>query len=83
MILGHDYTYVMNGEIITSRFEGVGSMISSAARLPLVTNLVSEVTLDTMIFLSGLAGGLDGPQVPVPLSVAIDNSVSEKLRIWH
>ena len=42
MILGHDSTYVMNGDIITSRFEGLGSMISSAARLPLVPNLVSE-----------------------------------------
>jgi len=43
MILGHDSTYVMNGDITTSRFEGLGSMISSAARLPaLVPNLVSE-----------------------------------------
>jgi len=31
---------------------------------------------DTLIFLPGLAG-LDGPRVPAPLFVAIDNSVSE------
>ena len=49
MILGHDYIYVMNGEIITSRFENVGrcgindKYSTSTARLPLVTNLVSEV----------------------------------------
>jgi hypothetical protein len=31
---------------------------------------------DTLIFLPGLAG-LDGPRVPVPLSLEMDNSVSE------